>query len=207
MGTIITLFKQKGGTGSTTVAALLYEVYKAKGVKKIALIDADPQSSLLTIANKLPVLGLEVGKLSDFSKWANTYDLLIVDTMPSIDPKVNKAMTKILPYSDLIILPIRPSVTDALSLQPTIDTITAIQQQHKIKASILINQISTNSPYNGKVVEIIKDYGLPIFTSMLHSRVAFSRFFLNGGIYKEGNKKAIQEIEHLANEAYTLLSI
>lgn len=207
MAIIITVFNQKGGTGKTTVCALLYEAFKKKGIKKACIIDLDPQQSIQTISDALPELGIKTGKASNLNTLNKENDLIIVDTPPSLDPSVNASIKGVLPYTDLILLPVKPSVTDTFSLQPTIQLIKSIQKEHSVKAAILINSIRTGSEYNKAIKTKIESYGLPVLTTQLGNRVAYSRCFLSGGIYKEGNKKAITEIEHLSNEIYTLISI
>lgn len=204
---VITIIKQKGGVGSSTLSVLLFEVFKKKGVKKVCLIDCDPQQSITIFSQKIPRLNLVIGDLSDFKKLRKEYDLIIVDTPPTLDKNINKAITEVLPYSNLNILPVRPSAADVLSLQDVALLLKGIDKKYTSKSAILMNQVIKGNPYNSQIIDIVQGYGLPLFTSMLSTRLAFSRCLLNGGIYNEGNKKAIEEIEHVANEAYTLMTI
>lgn len=208
MAIIITLLNQKGGSGKTTISLLLYEAFRKKGVKKISIVDTDPQQSIVTISQRLPNLNISVGGIDDFEKLNSDNDMLIVDTPPSLDTTQNPAITKILPLTDIIVLPVRMSPTDLYSLQPTINLVKAIQKNNpSVKASILINAIRENYTFDQMMKKVVQGYGLPIFTTRISQKVAYNRFVLKGGIYKEKNKQAIEQIEHLVNEVYTTITL
>ncbi len=199
MGAIITIFGLKGGQGRTTTSLSLYKAYQNKGVSSIGLLDMDRQKSLKTL-NSTFKLNLNVYDFEQFNE-AKDNTLLIVDTPPYFDNDV----VKVLKLSHFIILPTKPYPMDAVRL---IDSIKVIKQEvPKTKAYVLFTQLITGSKYSNDVISKIKGYGLPLLASTLNHRIAYSKSTMTGDIYKTGDKKAISEVNNLANEVYTLLMI
>lgn len=206
MAIIISIFSQKGGTGKTTVAINLYDAYKKKGAKNVVLVDADPQGSVLDLVNNLSKLKVKAVSANDVEELDALGDLVIVDCPPYIREEVKN---KILPQSDMIIIPCRPSAADVMSL---IDTIRIIEEDVKpknpdLKAQILMTQMLPNNTYYNQIVKQIRGYGLKLFRTQIGNRIAYNRALMKGSIYDEGNAKAIAEIENLANEVYTAITL
>lgn len=202
MAIIITIYSLKGGTGKTTLSINLYDAFKRHGVDSIVLVDTDPQQSVYNLVGQLKQLDINV--TTDFDSVENTH-LTIVDTPPTLD---NKELDKILPQTDLILIPCRPSAPDALSLLTTINKVKEIQKENEgVKAAIVVNGLLTGNKFANDVKEIIEGYGLSVLTTTIGQRMAYQKAIMSGSIYKEGNKKAIGEIEHLMNEVFRIVSL
>jgi len=202
MSIIISIYSLKGGTGKTTLSINLYDAFKRHGVKSIILVDTDPQKSVYSLVGQLEQLDINV--TTDFGKVGDS-QLVLVDSPPAID---NKEIDKILPLSDLILIPCRPSAPDALSLLTTITKVKEIQKDNEgVKAAIVVNGLLTGNTFANDVKAIIEAYGLPVLTTTIGQRMAFQKGLMSGSIYKEGNKIAINEIEHLMNEVFRIVSL
>lgn len=195
MAIIVSIWNQKGGVGKSTLALNLYEVFR-RNKTNVALVDADSQQSVIELVDALdlPVLAVPLSKAGDLNKLA---DLVIVDTPPYLDSNV---IDKILPLSDLVLLPCRPSPPDVLSLQ---DSIALIPKG--VRWASVLTMVVPNSPYVSQIKAQVQSFG-SMFDTTIGNRLAFSQGLMLGGIYKAGNSKAVAEIEDLAAEVYNAVS-
>lgn len=124
---IVTFVKQKGGVGSSTLAANLAAVFVNRG-RRVKILDCDGQHSIAawsmlgegeTLLSKL-VETVDVDRPSEFrsilDRAAASADVLIVDLAPGFNPLVFAAVKR----ADIAIVPCTPS---GLDLEPTADAL------------------------------------------------------------------------------------
>jgi len=60
--------------------------------------------------------------------------------------------------------------------------------------------------YNDDIRDILKKNDIPVLSCQIGQRIAYKKTILStGNIYKEGNKKAVNEIDTLAMQLYAKL--
>ena len=91
MNSIITVATMKGGSGKSTVASCLAVHWQLKG-RRAAIIDADPQSTIVRLAAREKALGgvpvIEDATDDAFKtaqRLVGEYDTVIIDTPPMIN--------------------------------------------------------------------------------------------------------------------------
>jgi chromosome partitioning protein len=117
----IALITQKGGSGKSTLSASLAVAAQAAR-ERVFLIDMDPQKSLTTWAQNrkdenLGVQAITAGKLPAVltTLAESQVSLVIIDTPASLSAASEAAMRA----TDLILIPVRPTVFDIWSSEAT----------------------------------------------------------------------------------------
>lgn len=124
---IVTFGKQKGGVGSSTVAANLAAVFASRG-RSVRVLDCDGQHSIHawsllgegpTLLSKV-VEPVDTDRPSEFrailDRAAASADVVIIDCAPGFNPLVYAAIKK----ADIAIVPCTPS---GLDIEPTADAL------------------------------------------------------------------------------------
>ncbi len=196
---LISVFNHKGGTGkSSTVCMLSYAFERSVTV---GLIDFDPQRTLTSLTEinetfKLPLLE-NVSKPSQIAKLSQR--VIIVDMPPYI---IDGALD-ILKASNLVIMPCKPSIVDAVA---TIKTYEYIQDNTEVKAVCLLNMVQKSTTITNEVKNVLKEQGVPLLNAALGQRVVYAKALSYGtNIYKAGNRLAVAELDQLAQEILTHL--
>jgi len=125
---VIVFASQKGGSGKTTLAGHIGVQAERAGAGPVALIDTDPQGSLAKWWNcrESPqpafIHSVFQNLVHDLDEArAAGFRLVVVDTPPA----VTKAISEVVSFADLVILPTRPSPHDLRAVGPTIDIVDA----------------------------------------------------------------------------------
>jgi chromosome partitioning protein len=121
---VIVFASQKGGSGKTTLAGHIGVQAELSGAGPVALIDTDPQGSLAKWWNcrESPTPAFLHSAFTNLvhdidEARAQGFKLIVVDTPPA----VTKAISEVVSFADLVILPTRPSPHDLRAVGPTID--------------------------------------------------------------------------------------
>jgi chromosome partitioning protein len=194
MAKIITVAHQKGGVGKSTLALNLASYFNER--YRVALVDMDPQGSLIMLRKVYPQL--EILKETDLQKiQALPYDLLLVDTPPYLSAD----QPPLFRISDYILVPTKAGWFDAMAISSTIKLITdAQQQQPALKAGIVFNMIKPRSGITAEVQQALQRHSIPLLATMVHDRVSYSRSPFAGGVTASDDEKAKEEMQALANE-------
>ncbi len=168
----------KGGVGKTTVSVNLAATFSAAG-NSTMLVDTDPQQSSVKFSGFRVNNGEDVSQFdscslveSNISSIKNfKHDLLIFD----IGGFSSTTLRRCLLYSDLVIIPIRPSAFDVLSTQETINVIQEAQIQNQgLKCQFLLNMVKAGAKINNEIESFFSEVDIPFFKAQLHDRVAYS---------------------------------
>lgn len=120
----LVLASQKGGSGKTTLAGHLAVQADMAGAGPVAVIDTDPQGSLAgwwnarksesphIVRTGLLDLGDALTRLEQ-----GGFRLVVIDTPPAI----TLAISQVISYADLVIIPARPSPHDLRAVGATVD--------------------------------------------------------------------------------------
>ena len=189
---------QKGGSGKTTMALHLAIAAVAKGLKT-AVVDVDPQRSAIrwaairggdapfvtsAVVPDLPrVLARMEGEL---------YDLIIFDTSPRAD----RDLVVIAGLSDLIILPVRPSILDIPALEDTVKLIKAAGRSDR--AVLVLNAVAARTDEGDDAADLLRGMGY-LLPQRLGDRVDLRRALTGGRGVTEflPRSKAAEEVRAL----------
>ncbi|HLJ64019.1 MAG TPA: ParA family protein [Stellaceae bacterium] len=186
-GAILVLATQKGGSGKSTAAACL-AVHADLGGKRVALIDADPQASLLHWRSLgEPPLDLRIDAEpseavgSHARRLAEGCDLVIIDTAGFR----NRTMIEALSVADLALVPIKPSPLDIAAALETVKLIgevnhVAERAGRQLRYRLFLTQVTVGSVIARHVRAELKEAGLALLTAELANRVAYGEATLRG---------------------------
>jgi chromosome partitioning protein len=202
---IISLLQEKGGVGKTTLAINLSALLQDKG-HSVLLVDSDPQGSArdwhaVNEGEVLDVIGLDRPTIDkDIKQFQKQYDYILVDGAP----RFCSTSTKIIMFSDIVLIPIMPSPYDVWASQTLVEL---IKQRQDItgglpKAAFVISRQVSNTKIGKEVRDVIKDYGLPVLMNGTFSRTVYPETAGKGLTVLNLNKgnPATTEIMNLVDE-------
>lgn len=192
----ISLLSRKGGSGKSTLAAhWAVEAEKSRGTQ-VVLIDTDPQGSCSSWYSKreaeTPLLvQTKADKVKDTLEAcrADEVDFVFIDTVPDI----NKIAVHAARASDLVVIPVRPSVLDLEAISGSIELIEGLGKP----AIVVLNQAPPRSTITDEAEAALASYGLPICPVHILNRLIFTRSMIDGRVAGEVEKngKAAAEIK------------
>jgi cellulose biosynthesis protein BcsQ len=167
---LIVLTGDKGGVGKSTLAALLTEWFLSKG-KQVNLIDADPNQTTKTWADKCKDVGYQV----------STPDapVTIVDTAGTS----GSSLTMYIRKADIIVVPFQPHVAD---LETVVGWFTSIHPELQNRVVFVPNRLTTPTLTREQreglqqLRDVLKDEGRGRLAPGLSNRPAVYPPLLNG---------------------------
>lgn len=172
---IVTVAAIKGGVGKTTVVALLARAAAAAGHTVLA-VDADPQGSLASWADLAGGLGAGVTVLAaptahfarELGKAAVGFTVVLIDCPPGDVRATAVAMS----VSDLVLVPLAPTLADLDRLAPTLD----LAQAAGCAAAIVLNRVRAGTRSTRLAAAALADGGWPVLATVvpLAERIAAS---------------------------------
>lgn len=205
---IISVINQKGGVGKTTLAISLAAAFAGRKLRVI-LVDADPQGSALdwvavrgkdtpfaAVGIPKPILHLELPKL------AKDYDMMVIDGPPRIYEVARSAVMA----SDAVLIPVLPSQFDVWAAEESVKLLEECAVYKKdLKAAFVINRKIANTAIGRDVAKALKQYPLPILTTVICQRVAFAESARGRTVLEiDPESSASKEIQALAKEVQKL---
>jgi chromosome partitioning protein len=188
----------KGGVGKTTLCAALSSY--AAGVsskKKIAIIDLDPQGSLVGWWNQREAESPELieanaGNLSKVLKTAEAagYDYVFIDTPPGHMKTIETGLAN----ADYVLVPCQPSPVDIAAIG---DTLSAIDELGKPFAFVM-NRVIARTRIGEQAILLLANHG-KVAGVPIAQRTAFATAMTDGRSAPEvqGGKQAEEEISTL----------
>ena len=214
---IIVVANQKGGSGKTTISMQLGGNLARRGYK-ILVVDTDKQATATRWATAdedktfpCTVIGLSAADSRvhrEVQKFVNDYDYIIIDCPPSADSKIPRSALLI---ADLALTPIIPSPLDlwsAVGIREVIEDVRITNEE--MVARLVINQCQPNLSLTKNVMDILKDFGIPILKTKLGQRTVYRQSAVYGSIVHDFGTKAtsaINEVESLTDEVLSLFNI
>lgn len=209
-GSVVTIASLKGGSGKTTLATCLAVHWHLKGLKPL-LVDADPQRSVMRLAERdLALGGVDLLEQPDKSVWslikqqAPLHGITVVDT-PGFDSDITVAA---LAVADLVLIPVKASPLDVDRMMDTVKTLMSGVTGWAPTFRCVLTQTVRGSVISRHIRTELQDGGFPLLASDMPNRVAYAEAGLYGGtpslIAAEG--QAANDISEIAREAEALLA-
>jgi len=211
---VITVLSQKGGAGKSTLTMQLAGGLARRG-RRVAIIDLDPQETALRwahAASKVAPFPAAVTRLDGepealrqaLRAVGKDTDVVLLDCPPSIESAATLAS---LQEADLALVPVVPSPADLWSTKGVERLILQVQASRKgLKAALVPNRVlRTNLAWD--VLEVMRDFALPILGAALSQRNAFAQSAVVGGtVYQLGRAgaEAAREVDKLVAEVLKL---
>ena len=200
MSKVITIANQKGGVGKSTMAINLALCFQEQ--LSVALVDIDPQGSILNIKENFPHLTV-INENRMYNIRHLMFDLIIVDTPPYL----SNMLPELFEASDLIIVPTKAGFFDVMAIRSTLTLIHQAQMKSpELKAAIVLNMVKPRAGITHDVMGLLATMNTTILHTMVHDRVSIARSALSSGLLKGKDEKASKEIASLADEIVTELT-
>lgn len=163
----------KGGSGKTTTAVYLSEVASAEG--RTLAVDADPQGSLTSWAERSPdglgaaVVALPTRQLArELARIGDGYRHVVVDCPPG-DVAITRAAALAV---DVVVVPMAPSALEVDRLHPTLDLAAEVDRP----AVVLVCRARPVRA-TGEAVEALGAAGIPYVATVVPLRQAIADTF------------------------------
>ncbi len=203
---VISFSTSKGGSGKTTLCIALAGVLAEEGAK-VAMIDTDPQQSLMDWGQKAGKPdNIEVFSAQDEESLVDhieacqrSHHVTIIDVQGRVSELGNTAMA----WSQLVIIPVQPSAFDASGAANTIRALATVQRVRRaeIKYATVMNRMSgaIKSRTAESVMEAFRDGGIPIMGKFV-DREAYRIMTASGGTVYTLTKKQAPGLDKARDE-------
>ncbi|MBD1544669.1 ParA family protein [Roseibium aggregatum] len=209
-GSVVTIASLKGGSGKTTLACCLAVHWHLKGYKPL-LIDADPQKSVMRLADRDQALGgVELLEQADPNVWntikqqSGAHGVTVVDT-PGFDSDITVAA---LAVADLVLIPVKASPLDVDRMMDTVKTLMSGVKGWAPTFRCVLTQTIRGSVISRHVRAELEEGGFPLLANDMPNRVAYAEAGLFGATpsMTMPDSPASQDISAIATEAEALLA-
>lgn len=206
---VVVMATLKGGSGKSTAAACLASHCQRAGLR-VAVIDADPQASLVHWQS-LGEPSLDLAIVADTSEGvagrarslAEDADLVVIDTAGFR----NRTMIEALSVADLAVIPIKASPLDIAAAVETVRLIEEVNATDERRARpmdyrLLLTQVTVGSAVARHVRSELAQAGYALFETELVNRVVYAEASLLGRmpIHLDAESAAARDGEAFARE-------
>jgi chromosome partitioning protein len=174
----IVVNSQKGGSGKTTLCALLAVQAELSGDGPVYLIDTDPQGTLSTwhehrVHETPQRVEVALGQLAEALAVLKAREAAycIVDTAPTRTDE-NAALFRL---ADLVLVPIRPSPSDLWAASATVEMLKA----GSTPFLFVLNQAKTNASITAQAAAALSHHG-PVAETFIADRVPYAAAMTDG---------------------------
>lgn len=212
---VISITNMKGGVGKSTVTQNLAVCFAHKGYTTcIVDTDFELQTSTKWAAERpddLPPVPTYAVRNDELSKRVvalkKDFDIVIIDGTPALFELSTRAII----LSDVVILPILPSIADIWTLEKFMSGYEEARSAKEsmgatVKAYILLNKFNDNLNLDKEAVEVLRGFEIPVLTANLASRIAYREVMPQGrGVIEYRDKKAKDEMTGVADEIENII--
>jgi chromosome partitioning protein len=213
----IAITNLKGGVGKTTITTNLAVSFAHRG-KRVCIVDSDlaQKSSMEWAGNRsesmlhIPVYGAMAKQLNkEVAKLNEENDIVFIDGTPQLSELAERTVLA----SDILIIPISPSIYDLRAFESFFEKVEQINQVREeqglkmVKTYVIVNRIAEKTNLGREILEALKDYAVTVFDTKLANRIAYAETATGGlGVAEWKDKKAKEEFENLADEVAKAIS-
>ena len=222
MALVLTVGTTKGGSGKTTLCALLASVFAAKGFS-VRILDADPQATAtqwfarsLDAGRKLENIAVDVvqgaHQLVASLAAAAQADLILIDVPGVIDEILNIAAG----HSEMVLAPARASGADLPEVVRLFARLDAMYDGAKpfLSRCVLngVSGIARNTAAFKVAAAYIEDHAIPVTKTIVVERPILQLMMMDGGALatmpgdSEQIRKAMVNGEMLADEIFETIA-
>lgn len=214
---IISVTNLKGGVGKSTVTQNIAVAFAHKKLK-VCIVDTDFELQTSTkwgqerTDDLLPIKVIPV-RNDELSKTVvgikKDFDIILIDGTPALFELSTRAII----LSDLVIMPILPSIADIWTLEKFIKGFDEARLAKEsmgatVEAYILLNKYSESLTLDREVIEVLKGFDINVLNSRLFNRIAYREAMPQGrGVIEGRDKKASTEIQNLVTELSDILKL
>ena len=211
---VVTVLSQKGGAGKSTLTMQLAGGLARSG-RRVVVIDLDPQETALRWSHAAPATtpfparvmqldGAAEGLQTCLRQVGRDADVILLDCPPSIEHVMTLAALR---EADVALVPVVPSPADLWSTKAVERLILQVQASRKgLRAALVPNRVlRTNLAWD--VLEVMRDFSLPVLGAALSQRNAFAQSaVIRGTVYQlgRGGAEAAREVDKLVVEVLKL---
>jgi len=188
---VLVVLTQKGGSGKTTLAGHIAVQADRSGAGPVAVLDADPQESLVEWANGRSAENPVVARTSpsqldrDIRRMHERgIKLLVIDTPPGNTPIIRGAIA----VSDLVLIPVKPSPHDLRAAGKTVGVIEGMEKP----LVFVVNSASSWARITSDAVIALSQHGA-VAPVIVHQRADFASSMIDG--------RTVMEIAHKSPSA------
>lgn len=175
---VLVLAAQKGGSGKTTLSGHLAVEAERAGAGPVAILDTDPQRSLLQWRNSraaaTPVLAQatlpDLAPVLEELRIAGV-KLVVIDTPPAITISISNVIV----HADLVLIPTRPSPHDLRAVGATVD----MAERHEKPVVFVVNAATARARITGEAAVALSQHGT-VAPVTVHQRVDFAASMVDG---------------------------
>jgi len=219
---IISVTNLKGGVGKSTISRNIAVYFAQKG-EKVCIVDTDieQQTTLDWRGRRKEGVALDVFPLQSaenlvkqVKSYLKDYDIIVIDGVPQLEA----VTTKMILLSDLVLIPITPSIDDLKSFERFVDRVNDAKAlvERNIITFLLLNKFSGRNNEDLQMREAMnyfKAFDIDALDSTLADRVAHKRSSKYGLTVLEweedpkGQKEVQKVCEEVEKRMITLLSV
>lgn len=213
----ISITNLKGGVGKTTIAVNLASAFTQRG-KSVCIIDTDlKQHSALEWAGcrgedkaVIQVFAVEPNQVNSkmLKSWEEKFDIVIIDGTPQL----SELATRTILASDIILIPILPSIFDFRAFEIFFQLLTELKETKQsnglgnVEAYIVMNRVNEKTNVSKEIFEGLQAYNVPLLDTKLSSRTAYADNASDGiGVVEGKDKKAKDEFNKLTDEIENII--
>jgi len=200
---------EKGGVGKTTLAMNLAAGLTRRGA--CVVVDADPQGSATLWAHnadarrRFPaeVVAGPHATEQTLSRLRTRCDFIVVDCPPAVGSPVARMVASM---ADAVLIPVLPSPMDLWASTRIEETVARARQQNpRLKAYIVLNQIDSRNAMTRAVGAALAELEVPVLNAGLGRRASYRTSALEGcSVYDLGyrGREASRDIDAIIEEVF-----
>jgi len=193
---VLVFASQKGGSGKTTLSGHMAIAAMRAGVGRVAVVDTDPQGSLLAWAKARgdanlvalkttsEYLGEDLLRLKE-----DGIRMVFVDTPPAANASIVEAVR----HADLVVVPTRPSPHDLRAVGSTIDIVEA----HRKAMIFVVNSATPRAKITADAAVALSQHGT-VAPVTVHHRVDYAGSMIDGRTVLEVSQDGRSGLEMVA---------
>ena len=167
---VIAVVNSKGGTGKTTLASAL-SVRAAKESKRVAMVDLDPQRSLVAwwqrrgkSDNPTIFEGAETAADAVEALALDGWDWVFLDGPPNFLTVIDEMIKA----ADFVLIPVKPSMIDILATQDAV----AMAREANATFAVVFNEVGPRERIVDKARELLFSADVPILDTAVVRRTS-----------------------------------